>query len=91
MRIRTRHTLGAAVSAVVLAGTLGAGVARAADPQPPSAQVPLTQCLSGGGTIDVTIGDDYEPVMVCLGGTYDGKPIGDSPTGGDSPAGRGAR
>ncbi|MEU8550868.1 hypothetical protein [Streptomyces roseoverticillatus] len=86
MRIRTRHTLGAAASAAVLAGTLGAGVARAADPPPPPTEVSITQCIGGGGTIDLTIGDDYEPVLVCLGGAYDGRPIGDSDAG-DLPAG----
>ncbi|MFH8789680.1 hypothetical protein [Streptomyces roseoverticillatus] len=84
MRIRTRQALGAAVSAVVLAGTLGAGVARAGDPPPPPTEVSLTQCLGGGGTIDVTVGDDFGPVLVCQGGTYDGRPISDAD---DTPAG----
>ncbi|MCD9145423.1 hypothetical protein [Streptomyces albireticuli] len=74
MRIRTRYALGAAASAMVLAGTLGAGDARAADLPPVSTE----QCFSGGGTLDVTIGDDYEPVLVCEGGSYDGSPIGDA-------------
>ncbi|MCF3103349.1 hypothetical protein IPZ58_17425 [Streptomyces roseoverticillatus] len=87
MRIRTRQALGAAASAVVLAGTLGAGVARAGDPPPPPTEVPIAQCLGGGGTIDVTIGDDFGPVLVCRGGPYDGMPIGDFGDAGDTPAG----
>ncbi|WP_367140837.1 MULTISPECIES: hypothetical protein [Streptomyces] len=78
MRIRTRQAIGAAASAVVLAGTLGAGVARAGDPPPPPTVVSVTQCIGGGGTIDVTIGDDFGPVLKCLGGAYDGLPVGDA-------------
>ncbi|MGK5548027.1 hypothetical protein ACSNOH_25350 [Streptomyces sp. URMC 127] len=82
MRTRTRQALGAAVSALVLAGTLGAGVARAGDldppppAQPPPTEVSAAQCLSADGTIDVTVGDDFAPVLVCRGGTYDGRPVG---------------
>ncbi|MET9416397.1 hypothetical protein ABZY03_19875 [Streptomyces klenkii] len=86
MRIRTRHALGAAASAVVLAGTLGAGVARAGDPEPPplpplpvlptSTEVSPTQCFGGGGTVGMTLGDDFDLVLVCQGGTYNGLPIG---------------
>ncbi|MEV5376875.1 MULTISPECIES: hypothetical protein [Streptomyces] len=87
MRTRTRQAIGAAASAVVLAGTLGAGVARADDPPPPPTGVSIAQCFNGGGTLDVTIGDDFGPVLVCQGGTYDGMPIGDLDDAGDSPAG----
>ncbi|MGK5733112.1 hypothetical protein [Streptomyces sp. URMC 124] len=75
MRIRTRQTLGAAASAVVLAGTLGVGVARADDPPPP---VSAEECESGGGSVDVLIGDDSEPALVCSGGEYDGAAVDNS-------------